>query len=563
MLRRLICWVDQCQVEPTRASRARVRVQHLIAILQVLVGTPYMLLFASMGVRWAVPVLLPVVLVSPAGLLAFTRRGRPGLGGRTVSVAAFVFIIGCLIARGGMLSNAAAWMLLVPVLANFMVGPRHGVAMSLATAAVFAGLWGLEALGFPVPQGLPEGLLPYMPLIDYPTIALVLGGTLYVQAEIWEAAERDARDAAQARYTFLATMSHEIRTPLNGVLGLTDVLLHSALDPDQRQLAVTIQSSGKLLRSLLDDVLDYSKIDSGRLELALEAVDLEGTCQELVQLWRGPAQEGGLELSCRLAPQVPRWVLGDPTKLRQILGNLVSNAIKFTEEGFVCLEVEAQEHQLLLSVRDSGIGLSPQATARIFEAFRQADSTTTRRYGGTGLGLAISRRLARFMGGELSVRSAPGQGSTFTLQLPLQRVTAGAAAAHPPIAKGSLEGLEVLVAEDNLINQLVVRRLLERHGVRVWMSSDGQECLAAWRERPPDIILMDCQMPVCDGLEATRQIRAQGGTLPIVALTASSMPGDRDRCLAAGMSDHLGKPIDADLLERTLARLWPRRDQTA
>jgi signal transduction histidine kinase len=563
LLQPLIRWVDQSQTEPTPGARARVRVQHLIALLQVLVGLPYVLLFVSSGVEWAVPVLLPVVFSSPAGLFTFTRRGRPDIGGRVVSVCGMLFISGCLVARGGMLSNAAAWMLVVPVFSNFMVGPRHGATMSLATAAVFAGMWTFESLGLPMHRGLPEGLLPYMPLIDYPAIALVLGGMLYVQAEIWETAEREAREAAQARYIFLATMSHEIRTPLNGVLGLTEVLLHSDLDPDQRQLAMTVRSSGKLLRSLLDDVLDYSKIDSGRLDIEHTPVDLEELCQELVQLWRGPAEEAGLTLSYTMTPEAPRWVLGDPTKLRQILGNLVSNAIKFTEKGSVTLEADAQGERLLLSVRDSGIGLSPEATTRIFEAFRQADGTTTRRYGGTGLGLAISQRLARFMGGDLEVRSEQGHGSTFTLKLPLLHSVPDTITAESPRPLGSLQGLEVLVAEDNLVNQLVIRRLLERHGVEVRMVADGQACLAAWREQPPDIILMDCQMPVCDGYEATRQIRAQGGTLPIIALTANSMPGDRAQCLEAGMNDHLGKPINMEILELALARWQPQINQRA
>lgn len=563
MFTSLIEWVDAGTDEAGPVQRARSRVQHLVAALLVVVGGPYTVFFQALGVWWAMAVLVPILSLGPVALLIWTRRGRPIRGGRVISTTVLIFIFGCLVARGGMMSNAAAWLLMAPIMATLIAGPRFGVFTGVLTGGLTALLWVYERTDLPMQPGFSHAWLEWLPLVDYPVMALVTACTVAIQATIWEQAEAEANRAAQARYTFLATISHEIRTPLNGVLGLTDALLASDLDPEQRQLADTVRSSGTLLRALLDDVLDYSKMDSGRLELEEVPIDLAALGDEMARLWRAPADERGLVLDVQLHHAVASHVHGDPTKVRQILGNLLANALKFTERGSVTLAISHRQEGLSLEVRDTGIGIAPEALDHIFDAFRQADGTTTRRYGGTGLGLAISRRLARFMGGSLTVSSMIGMGTTFRLTLPYRPVEAPAEPApdtQTAVVEDALRGLRVLVAEDNPVNQMVIVGQLQRLGIEAHVVPEGNQCVAAWREQRPDLILMDCQMPLCDGYEATRQIRAEGGRLPIIALTANSMPGDRARCVDAGMDDHLGKPLETSALVEALAR-WaaPRR----
>lgn len=582
-MQRLIDWVD-AGLELGVADRARLRVHHVIVLLYQLIGLPYAVLFAWMGMKVVAALLVLVALCSIASLFTLSRRGRLLPAGTIISVLFFLDILIALVARGGMQSNSAAWLLLSPVLGGFMVGPRHGAVMSVATTLAFVALGLLEAAGLPMPAGLSPRVLEWMPLLDYPSITIAIGCILWAQAGLWEAivgdldrtnsameaeietrhrAEQEANAAARARYTFLATMSHEIRTPLNGVLGLTEVLLRSSLDDEQRKLAQTIQGSGDLLRALLDDILDYSKIDSGRLELEALPVSLRALGEEAERLWTGPAAEHGNQLHVVVTSAAPAWVLLDPTKVQQILNNLLSNATKFTEAGIIRLDIAELGGDLVLQVSDTGVGISPAAQEKIFALFEQADGSTTRRFGGTGLGLAISRKLARLMGGDLTVSSRPGAGSTFTLSLPLQPTEAPAVSAPAADAAVSLEGMRVLLAEDNPVNQLVVRRLLEQHGVHVEVVENGADAIRAWSEAPPDLILMDCQMPVCDGYEATRRLRERGAALPIIALTANSMPDDRARCLAAGMDEHISKPIRINRLLQVLAALHVHSAQSA
>jgi PAS domain S-box-containing protein len=411
-------------------------------------------------------------------------------------------------------------------------------------------------------------------------IALLRGAfqdiTASKQAEldlrISEAALVRAKEAAEAadraKSAFLATMSHEIRTPLNAVIGMTGLLLDTPLAADQREFANTIRTSGNALLALINDILDLSRIEAGQVDLEEHPFDLQACLEEALGLVAHGAAVKGLTLTQSAAPELPMIVYGDMTRLRQIVVNLLANAVKFTNHGEVslragCTPAPDGRSLITITVRDTGVGIAPERLAQIFRPFTQADSSTTRRYGGTGLGLSISRQLAELMGGQITVESLPGRGSAFTLSVPLLAADLGPPSAsrapgRPFVAQpaDAARALRILVAEDNPVNQQVIRQLLAHLGYRADIVADGLEAVAAMERQPYDIVLMDVQMPELDGMEATRRIRGLASLRQqpyIVAVTAHAFVDDRERYLAAGMDAYLSKPLTSDSLARMLS----------
>ena len=381
----------------------------------------------------------------------------------------------------------------------------------------------------------------------------------FLQAEL-ERAKETAELAVEAKAAFLANMSHELRTPLTGILGYADVLRGSAtLEPDQRRYAELIGQAGRSLLALVNDVLDLSKIEAGAADLSLQDTDLADLLRRAVDLVRPLADAKGLALEVAL-PQGPVAVRVDPDRLRQVVLNLVGNAVKFTEAGAVRLTLEARPGRgrraaLRIAVADTGIGIPADQIAQVFGRFEQADASITRRFGGTGLGLAISRALVLRMGGTLEVESEPGQGSTFTLTLEAPIARPAARPARRTAKDDDLAGLRVLLAEDVEMNRELVGLFLGRHGVDLTGVANGEEAVRAAADADFDLILMDMQMPVMDGLEATRRIRADGGAaarVPILALTANVLPDEIAKCRAAGMTGHVAKPFTAEILADAL-----------
>jgi signal transduction histidine kinase/CheY-like chemotaxis protein len=389
-------------------------------------------------------------------------------------------------------------------------------------------------------------------------------------------ARDEAVEASSMKSAFLRNVSHEIRTPMNGVMGMTELLLQTPLDDEQRNYAEQVEQSGEHMLTIINDILDISQIETGRVELEATQFDLYETVERACVPAGLEAQAKGVKLEVHVDPRAPRQVLGDGARVRQVIMNLVGNAVKFTSTGSVTVRVAERTEPGVTGVRfevvDTGIGIDPAIIDRMFEPFVQADGSTTRKYGGNGLGLSIAKELVDLMGGIIGGESELGKGSSFWFEVPLQTVAtnAGQTARERAVMRDERPADPnapiVLVVEDSPVNRLVAVRVLERCGYRVHVVNDGREALDALSTQVYDVVLMDCQMPEVDGYEATRELRLreQGGKrhTPVIAMTAHAMTGDRERCLEAGMDDYLAKPVRSQALVEVLER-WtgesPRR----
>ncbi|MFO0613557.1 MAG: ATP-binding protein [Polyangiaceae bacterium] len=590
VLRAVVSSLVPAAIRDDEGAARRARLLVWFAVLLESQAIFWTILYKAIGVR-TVPWFL---LGGGVALLAmpWILRRRPRIAGHYVVLVTFttLALIGWF--SGGLSSPALFWAVLCPIMAALVVDARACIAWSIAVA-LLAGVYGaLDFGGVAFPPVAP-GAMRLIVLLGAVTLGLVVGALAYLfesatermnatvrlaNADLRAALEKEAAgranladvivaleaeqkraaEASRAQDEFVANMNHEIRTPLNAILGLAELVSRSdELPSSLRRDVETMRSSGRVLLALVNDVLDLSRIHAGPIELEQAPVDLPALVEEIADAFRIAASQKGLKVDASVGTAVPRWALLDPTRIRQVLMNLLGNAVKFTPSGSVELRVTLDDGWLVFTVNDTGIGIATDRLRSIFDRFHQADASTTRQYGGTGLGLYISHGLVKCMGGTLQVESAIGRGSTFRARVPLLGCEDPADEAPRSLRTSpSTEGtrLRVLLVEDNSVNRVIAERMLAMLGAEVTSAADGKAGVEQAKRTRFDLILMDCQLPVMDGFDACRAIRSGGASMEtrVVAFTASALAADRDRARAAGMNAFLGKPFSLADLKRVL-----------
>jgi signal transduction histidine kinase/ActR/RegA family two-component response regulator len=537
------------------------------------VGLAAILLFVSFGV-WALAAWLLLNILLEASL-AFARMRYARMGRRPPVFERFAPI----------LAYSAAWTVMASACLIYGPPPMKVAGLVVLIAILFASLRyaALSWAGFvflaPAPflvlatsiviLGEFRGwnlVLVILPLVGLGASIASVARTIRRNAKALEAARAEALDASRAKSSFLAMMSHELRTPMNGVLGMAHALAATKLSRQQGDYLDMIVQSGDGLMAVLNDLLDLSKIEAGKLDLETVSFDIDKLGRQICLMWSETARLKGLDLVLEVDPATPAWLAGDPVRVRQILLNLISNALKFTDQGGVNIRIAPViPHGVEIIVADTGLGMRQDQQAKLFQPFSQAEASTTRRFGGTGLGLSICRQLAEMMGGTISVISEPGEGSTFRVLLPL---SAGPAPLHAETEDEivSLEGRRILVVDDNRVNQAVATAILEAAGALVTVAEDGVESLEKLRAGRFDVVLMDVHMPRMDGIVALGHIRAGGAgriDVPVIALTADAMSGDGERLIGLGFDDAHPKPIQPAELLYAVAAYCGRRPALA
>lgn len=549
--KRLLAWSTPADAPPADQPRARV---FAIIVWMALVLSALSALLASLSGLWVLSAANLIDTLTATGVLWWFRTHPWSSARATVRFFLWAFLgplcLGTLATTPFDLSNLG-YLLLLPLVSAAVLDAaetrrwfvRTIIAGSLVTLA--------GHLGWVAPHVDPMPVVTHV--MNFVSIVAAAMALMQAVANERERSLEALREAERAKSAFFANVGHEIRTPLNGVLGMADALLTHPLGADEREMVNIIRTSGTVLHALIDDVLDLSRIEARQLELHPTAVSTQGLTDELRGLWTPMAQRKGLSLEVHADEGLPAAVRVDGLRLRQVLNNLLNNAMKFTERGSVALRVSQAEGRLRFVVTDTGIGITAEQQQRLFQRFAQADDSRARSRQGTGLGLALSKQLVELMGGTLTLESTVGQGSVFTCLLPLQATTLPVPT--QPTVSASIGRLRVLVVDDNAVNRLVAQRLLDKTGCEVTVAADGPSALAAVAAQSFDIVLMDVHMPEMDGLEVTRRIRASSHeSTRIIGLSASADREDVEACRSAGMNDFLAKPLTQERLVAALGR---------
>lgn len=566
---------------------ARSRLMVAVGWTILTLAAVYAVFFFSMGSLFGGLTLVMAVLAISVSILMLRITGSLALASNLLILTYFTVLTLLACCLGGLGAPSLPWYSAAPAMALCMIGKRAAAAWLVPVLLAMTIFYGLASIGFSFPMDVTPSHNQLLWLISVAGLTLlVLCMAIHYETtkRELERARIDAEAASRAKSEFLANMSHEIRTPMTAVLGFSDILMGKATDKEQLESISIIKRNGEYLIGVINDILDLSKIEAGKLEIEPLDVSIHQLVEEVASLMRVRADAKGLQLRIEFNGPIPQTIQTDPTRLRQILVNLVGNAIKFTEVGEVRLssrivDANSNEPQLRFDVIDSGIGIAQDKITNLFQPFSQADTSTTRNFGGTGLGLAISQRLARKLGGDVAVTSCPGKGSTFALtvstgNLDWVNFVEGPCLVRPepdttdpkPLSEIRIDA-RVLLAEDGIDNQRLISFVLKKAGAKVVVAENGEVAYKlALAEQAQgnafDVILMDMQMPVMDGYQATRSLRDSGYTRPIIALTAHAMNDDRAKCINAGCDDYSTKPIDRKALLALIAKYQAQTPST-